>query len=191
MKSFKITFIASVLALSSACTKEVTEIVPEEKTDAQAVIEQYAFNVRDSSQAECAAGGKVYEVYVDADVSGGYDVGERIVSSQAVCNGVNGANGANGADAPISPETPVGLIFPCGQTGAYQEVLLRLHSGHVLASFSETASGSMTRFVVLPDGNYMTTDSSGCQFSLQSSADGLTRSISWSGAEQLSWNKLY
>lgn len=55
---------------------------------------------------------------------------------------------------------------PCGAQGAYNEVLLKLSNGKYLASFSENANGKNTRFVVLTDGTFRTTDGSGCYFTI-------------------------
>lgn len=55
---------------------------------------------------------------------------------------------------------------PCGAQGAYNEVLLKLSNGKYLASFSENSQGKNTRFVVLTDGTFQTTDGSGCYFTI-------------------------
>lgn len=61
----------------------------------------------------------------------------------------------------------VGIEDPCGDTpGIIDEVLLRLSGGRILASFSDTASGMNTRFSIIPNGNYVVTDGSGCHFSV-------------------------
>ena len=191
--NFQFSFLAITLILGSGCTREVNNYIPGETTNTQAVIEHYAINVRNGSTEECPAGGKVYEVYIDNDTSNSFTEGERIISSQSVCNGSNGANGQNGQNgnhAPVSPLTPVELIFPCGNTAAYKEVLLRLQNGQVLASFSDNAAGSMTRLTILPDGDYMNTDNTGCNFNLSTSSDGHIRSISWMGQVQMFWNMM-
>lgn len=63
----------------------------------------------------------------------------------------------------------VSIKDPCGAQGAYNEVLLKLSNGKYLASFSETANGLNTRFVLLTDGNFRTTDGSGCYFTVSGS----------------------
>ena len=98
--------------------------------------------------------------------------------SMTICNGQNGVTPAF---------TTVETITACGNNVAYKEVLLRLQNGQVLASFSNDTGGTMTRLSFLPDGTFMNTDNSGCVFSLSTSSDGKTRSISWSGQIQQSW----
>lgn len=61
----------------------------------------------------------------------------------------------------------VEIIDVCGTApGAYNEVLLRLANGQVLASFSANGSAWFTRLVVLSNGNYSTTDGTGCNFNV-------------------------
>lgn len=181
--------LASVLLLMG-CTKEVTNYV-HEKAGAEAAksIPSYAIHTSDATAEQCAAGGKVYEVYLDDNENQSRDLEEIAVSTQVVCNGTNGSNGANGADgadAPVSAYAPAEVIVPCGNTGSFSEVLLRLHNGQILVSFSDNTQGAMTRLVLLPDGTYMTTDNTGCQFSL--ATEGSTRSISWGGEVRSSWS---
>jgi hypothetical protein len=60
------------------------------------------------------------------------------------------------------------ILDPCGPSH-YDEVFLRLSTGQVLASFSDTASGLNTRFSVLQPSDitkYNTTDGSSCTFKL-------------------------
>lgn len=63
----------------------------------------------------------------------------------------------------------VSIKDPCGSQGSYNEVLLKLSNGKYLASFSENANGLNTRFVLLTDGNFRTTDGSGCYFTVSGS----------------------
>lgn len=59
------------------------------------------------------------------------------------------------------------IIDPCGDTvGKYDEVLLRLSDGSIIASFSDSASGQNTRFALIPNGSYQTTDGTSCRFSV-------------------------
>ena len=60
----------------------------------------------------------------------------------------------------------VAIYDPCGQQGLYNEVFLKLSSGHYLASFSDNTSGTNTRFVVLTDGSFATTDGTHCYFTM-------------------------
>jgi len=152
------------------------------------------FQVTAASSDMCPTGGKIILMGSDENDSGTLDVGDTNQQSLTLCNGANGQNGEDGedgvdgedgADAVLPAYTPVAPIFPCGNTAAFKEVLLRLQSGQVLASFSDTAQGSMTRLTLIPDGRYMTTDNTSCIFNL--STAGSTRSISWSGQVQQSW----
>lgn len=58
---------------------------------------------------------------------------------------------------------------PCGPQGNWNEIFLRLSDGSYIASFSEQANGKNTRFVVLQDGNYVTTDGTNCHFTVSGS----------------------
>lgn len=55
---------------------------------------------------------------------------------------------------------------PCGVQGSYNEVFLKLSDGHYIASFSENANGKNTRFTVLTDGAFQTTDGTNCYFTV-------------------------
>lgn len=84
-------------------------------------------------------------------------------------DGRDGSNGRDGRDAPPTSFTPVQIINPCGDaSGVYDEVLLKLYSGEILASFSDNASGKNTRFSLIPAGSYMTTDGDNCYFTVTS-----------------------
>lgn len=64
----------------------------------------------------------------------------------------------------------VSIIDPCGDAaGIHDEVLLRLQDNSILASFSDSASGSNTRFSIIGLGSYVTTDGSNCHFTVASS----------------------
>lgn len=141
--------------------------------------------------AVCPAGGSTIVMALDVNHIGHYT--SEMPEQQAVtmCNGLTGSNGhdgqngQDGRDGVTPAYAPVDSILPCGNTVAYKEVLLRLSNGQVLASFSDNASGAMTRLTFLPDGSFMNTDSSGCTFSL--STANSVRSISWFGQVQMSW----
>lgn len=61
----------------------------------------------------------------------------------------------------------VSLVDPCGDAaGKVDEVLLRLSDGSLLASFSDSAAGLNTRFAVIGNGSYSTTDGTGCSFTV-------------------------
>lgn len=63
----------------------------------------------------------------------------------------------------------VSIKDPCGPQGSYNEVFLLLSTGRYLASFSDNASGQNTRFAVLTDGNFVTTDGTHCYFTVSNS----------------------
>lgn len=79
----------------------------------------------------------------------------------------NGTPGADGAAGAPGTDAIVQIIDPCGDApGIYDEVILKLSNGTLLASFSDNANGNNTRFSVLTAGNYTTTDGSNCHFTV-------------------------
>lgn len=79
----------------------------------------------------------------------------------------NGAPGATGPAGQNGVDAIVQIIDPCGDApGIYDEVILKLATGVLLASFSDNANGNNTRFSVLTPGNYTTTDGSNCHFTV-------------------------
>lgn len=88
---------------------------------------------------------------------------------------INGAQGASGASYSVVQE-----ITPCGASSSpWKEVLLQLAGGQLLGSFSDNASGLNTRLSNIPDGSYVDTDNSGCNFTVSSNTTTEVRSISW------------
>lgn len=60
-----------------------------------------------------------------------------------------------------------GMVDPCGNhPSKVDEVLLRLSTGELLVSYSDTAAGLNTRFAVLGNGTYGTTDGTNCTFTV-------------------------
>lgn len=97
-------------------------------------------------------------------------------SQQFVSSGINGSdgtNGANGQDATPSITDIVAILNPCGDApGVYDEVFLKLRNGVVVASFSDSASGSNTRFAIVPTNTtHTTTDGDNCQFQIDNNGD--------------------
>jgi hypothetical protein len=135
-----------------------------------------------TSTEQCGNGGSLIMMAVDMDRSLSLTPADSSPQSILVCNG-----GADGAPAPLPQFSPVSAIQACGDSVANKEVLLRLANGQVLGSFSDNVNGKMTRLTFLPDGTYMNADNSGCVFTLSTSSDGSSRSISWSGQIQESW----
>lgn len=88
--------------------------------------------------------------------------------------------------ALIQPISPVGIITPCGsQSSPWKEVLICLSDGDILSSFSETISGQDTRLAIIPNGNYIDTDESGCNFTVSSDSNNVY--VSWNtGSNQYS-----
>lgn len=65
-----------------------------------------------------------------------------------------------------------GLIDPCGDAlGKVDEILLKLSTGQILASFSDNSAGQNTRFAVIGPGNYSTTDGTNCHFTVDSNGN--------------------
>lgn len=60
----------------------------------------------------------------------------------------------------------VAIIDPCGAQGTYNEVFLKLSNGKFLSSFSENDNGKNTRFAILTDGSFKTTDGTNCYFTV-------------------------
>lgn len=137
------------------------------------------FETLSASTEQCVSGGSLIVMAIDSDRSGSLTLADSNHAAIVVCNG------RDGQDAHLPLFTPVEAIQACGNSVAYKEVLLRLANGQVLGSFSDDKNGKMTRLAFLPDGTYMNTDNTGCVFSL--STAGSTRSISWFGQVQKSW----
>lgn len=88
---------------------------------------------------------------------------------------LNGEPGPQGEPGPVSPYQLSEIIDPCGDAaGIYDEVILKMASGRLLASFSDNANGNNTRLSELVPGSYITTDGSNCYFTVASNG-----SVSW------------
>lgn len=135
-----------------------------------------AFQIITAPDDACPNGGSTIFVSFDENRSGVYNPLSDHQQSTTICNGTN---------ASVAAYTPVAPIYVCGHQGSFDEVLLRLESGQILASFSAQANGQNTRLVFLPDGDYQTTDGRNCSFSIRTSHEA--RSISWEGQIQASW----
>lgn len=80
---------------------------------------------------------------------------------------LNGVDGEDGADAPQTPYSIVEVIDPCGDaSGIYDEIIIRLGTDELVASFSDNANGKNTRLSLLVPGTYQTTDGSNCVFTV-------------------------
>ena len=81
-------------------------------------------------------------------------------------------DGADGADAPPTAYSVTELIDPCGDSpGKYDEVLLRLANGTLLAHY---ADGAKQFLAVIGPGTYVTTDYQSCVFTVSPA-----NSVSW------------
>jgi hypothetical protein len=65
----------------------------------------------------------------------------------------------------------VEVLNPCGLNGSFDEVLLRLANGQLLAHFS---SGQKQFLALIGPGSYVTTDSYACQFLVDANGN-----VSW------------
>jgi hypothetical protein len=139
---------------------------------------------------QCSAGGVTLFMALDTDQSQSLTTADENLQSITICNGANGVDGEDGTASPITGFTPVDYIAACGNTVSFKEILLRLQNGQVLGSFSSSTNGDMTRLAFLSDGEFMNTDNSGCVFTLSTSSDGTTRSVSWNNQVQMSWPML-
>jgi len=73
--------------------------------------------------------------------------------------GKDGNNGADGQDSIIE------VVDPCGKESSYDEVLFRLSDGRLYALYYAPPRSFLT---YLPPGTYITTDGTGCQFTINS-----------------------
>ena len=83
----------------------------------------------------------------------------------------NGQDGTNGQDAPPTPYTVTEVIDPCGKQASFDEVLLRMSNGQLLAHF---ASGNNQFLTTIGVGSYTTTDGTNCYFTVNNDM-----SVSW------------
>lgn len=84
-------------------------------------------------------------------------------NSVLILNGLDGADGEDGEDAPPTAYTITELIDPCGDESGFDEILLRLASGILIAHYSH---GNKQFLVSIGPGNYVTTDGHSCSFSV-------------------------
>lgn len=175
----------SALVLLSACGSDYTPAVNIPGPAGVAGPRGYSVLIEQAEALpdQCPAGGTVIVTATDVNMDGRIGQDDSNYRSTLICNG---APGMAGQDAPLSMYTPVRVITPCGPTSAtYKEVLLLLEDGSLLSSFSDNQSGFNTRLAFLPDGSYMDTDGSNCQFNVIT--NGSTRSVIWAGGHA-SWN---
>jgi hypothetical protein len=76
---------------------------------------------------------------------------------------LNGQDGADGSPAPATPYTVTEIIDPCGNSPGFDEVLLRLHNGQIMAHY---AQGALQFLTILSPGTYRVTDGTNCVFTV-------------------------
>lgn len=97
-------------------------------------------------------------------------------TSAVVLNGEDGADGVDGedgADAAPTAYTFTEVIDPCGQESTFDEVLFRMHNGDLIALYYDKKKKESFLTTIGP-GNYITTDGTGCSFSV-----GTDMSVTW------------
>lgn len=75
-------------------------------------------------------------------------------------------NGTDGEDAPPTAYTVTDMYDPCGDGPGFDEVLLHLANGEWMAHYA--GGGNLQFLTVLGPGNYVTTDSQSCHFTIDS-----------------------
>lgn len=135
----------------------------------------------------CINGGKIFLTAIDTNENDLLDTEDTNIKSVTICNGLNGSDGskgekgdkgdagATGPQGPAgqsSPYLPVELLNPCGDASeVYDEILVRLYDGTILASFSDKENGQNTRFSIVGPGSYKTTDGDACYFTIDASGN--------------------
>lgn len=94
---FNLALIALALILSG-CGKSTVHKFDSVNGSQSLGAGNFAIEITDAATTQCAAGGKIYRVFVDLNNSLTIDGSETALSEQVVCNGVNGTNGSDGAD---------------------------------------------------------------------------------------------
>lgn len=74
----------------------------------------------------------------------------------------------------------VSIVDPCGNHPTkIDEVFLKLSTGRIVSSFSDTAAGLNTRFSLLTDGSFSTTDGTGCSFTVSGGGTSVSPAIEY------------
>lgn len=87
----------------------------------------------------------------------------EIQAVETVLDGVNGVDGQNGIDGQDGEDAKyfvTEVVDPCGASSGPDEILLVTNAG-IMAWYKNVG------LVLLEDGNYVTTDSQRCRFSVQ------------------------
>lgn len=100
----------------------------------------------------------------------------EVQSSGIVCNG------ADGDDAPPTQYSIVETLDPCGKETTFDEVLFRMANGDIMVFFA----GSGGFLTLLPAGNFVTTDGTSCNFTVNPDM-----TVSWSEVKTYSAERYY
>lgn len=148
-----------ILVTASGCGKEPQVIAgPQGNAGSQGQPGFSSLVVIANDAPSCSNGGKTILTALDVNYSNTIDAGDVNLQTAEICHGT---------DAASSPFSPAEFIDPCGDApGVYDEVLIKLANGMIVASFSDNANGKNTRLSVLVPANYVTTDGSNCSFSV-------------------------
>lgn len=86
----------------------------------------------------------------------------------AGAQGNTGATGATGAAGTPAPQYAIlKFITPCPSiTTGYREVIIKLVNGQFLSSFSASGDALTVRLALIPNGSYVDTDGSNCNFNV-------------------------
>lgn len=76
---------------------------------------------------------------------------------------LNGTNGVDGQDSTPTAYSVASIIDPCGPSGNFDEVLLKLYNGKIMAHYADGAKQFLT---FIGPGNYVTTDYQSCRFTV-------------------------
>lgn len=108
----------------------------------------FAIEIADADTTQCAAGGKIYRVFVDLNNSLTIDGSETALSEQVVCNGVNGTNGSDGYSTVFSL-TRVDTNFEACQAGSG----LQINSGLDTSRNTTLEPSEIQQSQILCDGS--------------------------------------
>lgn len=85
----------------------------------------------------------------------------EVTSQVVLCDGIDGQDGISGKDGQDGQNSILEIIDPCGSSGKWDEVLLKLSNGMLLCYFED---GNNRHLGILKPGHYRTTDSQNCNF---------------------------
>ena len=149
------------------CRPDYVEPTPIPGTNGK---DGYSIAMLQTNATTCTNGGFTVFQGLDLNRNGVLKfVPEARVTSFTLCNGKPGDKGDQG-NPGVSPTIgrPILIIDPCGPQSQYDEVILRLPDNTLISSFSDNANGQNTRFSILKPGSYITSDSTGCYFTVDS-----------------------